>query len=46
MSKQLITLVSIFLLQTTVFASTVNRNWGAITVKNNGIIYIIGITSL
>ena len=29
-------LVSFLLLQTTAFASTVNRNWGAITVKNNG----------
>jgi hypothetical protein len=35
MSRKLIALVSLFLLQT-VFASTVNRNWGAITVKNNG----------
>ena len=36
MSKQLIALVSILLLQT-VFASTLQRNWGAITIKNNGI---------
>ena len=35
MSRQLIALVSILLLQT-VFASNANRNWGAITVKNNG----------
>ena len=35
MSRQLIALVSFLLLQT-VFASNVNRNWGAITVKNSG----------
>ena len=36
MSRQLIALVSFLLLQTVFAATATNRNWGAITIKNNG----------
>ena len=36
MTRQLIALVSFLLLQTVFAATATNRNWGAITIKNNG----------